>query len=84
MALVDLAETIELLGKSRATVFRLLAASELIKVDVGGTRTLYITLESIERYKHSGPQFLLKELEPEPVRKRRRIELKKRFPHIVK
>jgi hypothetical protein len=84
MVLVELAEAMELTGKSRATVFRLLSSGELVKIDVNGTRTLYITLESIERYNNHGPQFELKELEPEPVRKRRKIELRKRFPHLVK
>jgi hypothetical protein len=84
MVLVDLGEAISLLGKSRATVFRLLKNSELIKIDVGGTKTLYITLESIERYKNHGPQFELKELEPDSVRSRRRRELEKRFPNLFK
>ena len=49
--LVDLPETIELLGKSRATIYRLLTDNNLIRVSVRGTRTLYITLDSIERFK---------------------------------
>jgi hypothetical protein len=50
--LVDLDETMELLGKSRATVFRMLNIGILIRVPVIRTRTLYITLDSIERSKN--------------------------------
>ena len=84
MILVDLPEAIELVGKSRATVFRLLKAGELTKIDVGGTKTRYVTLESIDRYKNHGPQFMLKELEPDSVRKKRRTELKRWFPQQFK
>ena len=84
MILVGLHEAMSILDKSRATVFRLLNSSELIKVDVAGTRKLYITMESIERYKNHGPQFELRELEPQSVLNRRRRELAKRFPLLFK
>jgi hypothetical protein len=84
MTLVDLKETMEVLGKSRATVFRLLKKSDLIQVPVAGTRTVYITLESIERYQKRSPQEALKVLEPDSARAERQEHLKKRFPQVFK
>jgi len=81
--LVDQKEAMKLLGCSRSTLFRRIRKSDVIQIHVAGTREVYITLDSIDRYLHRGPQFQLKELEPDKVRKRRRAELKRWFPHIM-
>jgi hypothetical protein len=87
--LVDLHEAMELLGKSRATVFRMMTADILIRVPVRGVRTPYITLDSIERSKNPTPEFLatqtdnhypLKTLSQELAAQQ---EVQKRFGHIL-
>jgi len=82
--LVDLEEAMELLSKSRATVFRMLSAGDLTRVHVVGTRTLYIDIGSIRDKVLDGPQFRLKGLEPMSTRKKRQMALCERFPHIFK
>ena len=81
---MDLSETMEILSKSRATIFRLLKKSDLIQVSVARMRTVYITLESIERYQKRSPQEALKMLEPDSLRAERQVHLKKRFPEVFK
>ncbi len=57
IVLVDLIETQQILGRSRATVFRLAERGILNRVAVAGTCTMYYTLDSIEqvkeKYKHN-------------------------------
>ena len=90
MVLVDLQEAMELMGKSRITIFRQIKAGNLIQVYVHGDPRLYVTLDSIERYRHGGPQIKVKLLEntafPEDdtQRRLRDREIRKRFPHFFK
>ena len=63
LTLVDLEETKELLGKSRATIFRLIKKSDLIQIHVRGNRIVHVTLESIERYQRGAVRNTLEFLE---------------------
>jgi hypothetical protein len=80
MVLVDLKEARELLGKSRATIFRMIGEGKLMRVHVKGYQKSFVTLESVER--NQGPQFQLKLLDDDKERMLRRKELEERFPHI--
>jgi hypothetical protein len=85
MVLVDQQEARELLECSRATFWRKLKAGELHRIELaGGGRTVYVTLDSVDRCINSGPQFALKDLESEVALQRRAQELVRRFPSIVK
>lgn len=77
MELVDLKEAQELLGKSRATVFRMLQNGVLVPVHVVGHHQTYVTLESVERCQ--GPQFQLKQLDGAKAQAARRREIQKYF-----
>jgi hypothetical protein len=48
-SLVDIEEAIKLLGKSRPTIFRLVAKGELMKIALAGNSKLYLTLASVTR-----------------------------------
>lgn len=80
MILVDLPEAQELLGKSRATLFRMIRDGRLTKLRVSGYQESFVTLESVERCQ--GPQMALKMLDDDSVREERKTELRKRFPHV--
>lgn len=88
--LVDLRETMEILGKSRATIFRMLSDSTLIRIAVRGRRTLYITLDSIERSKKPMPEFIASPtdnyylIETEVQRERLKKEIARRFSHTLR
>lgn len=77
MELVDLKEAQELLGKSRATIFRMLQSGVLVPIHVMGHHESYVTLESVERCQ--GPQFQLKLLDSANSRKAKQREIKKYF-----
>lgn len=83
--LVDLNEAMKLLGKSRATVFRMISKGLLVKIDVGGSRKLYLTLDSIDRCKRAPGCISVADIfcnEPIEVARRRRSELAKNHPEI--
>lgn len=81
---MDQKEAIELLGCSRATLWRRIKTGEIYRIELAHTRTVYVTLESLMRCKHPGPQFYLKDLESEKALRSRAQELVRRFPSVVK
>jgi hypothetical protein len=84
MVLVDQKEAMSILGCSRATLWRRIKDESLYRIHVTGSRTVYVTLESVMRVKNPGPQFVLKDLESDEDLRRRAESLVKRFPRVFK
>lgn len=84
LVLVDLQETMELLDKSRATIFRMIKRSDLIQVSVARTRTVYLTIESVEQHRRGPILHALDLIVPDAEKEARRKHLRLRFPHIFK
>lgn len=84
MVLVDQKEAIKLLDCSRATFWRRIKAGSLYRINVSGTRVVYVTLESLVRCKNPGPQFELKYLESDELLRKRAETLVRIFPKTIK
>ena len=78
MVLVDLEEAKTLLKKSRATIFRLISQGKLVNISLTGSRTVYLTLDSIDRVNTKVPA-LNPEVPPEALVR----EVHLRFPDII-